>query len=61
MAIAIDRLLDCPIKPCVPFLKRGQKRRHGLGVNRAHHVIRFRGQECEKLMLAGLAFPLASP
>src|ERR1700730_18141046 len=38
-----------------------QKHWHGFGVNRPHNVIRFCGQECEEMMLACFALPLACP
>jgi hypothetical protein len=46
-----SRLFDRARKPCVPLFRRRQKHRHGLGMDRPDHVIRFPRQEREQLML----------
>ena len=54
-------IVNRAIKPKVPLVGMRQKYRHGLGMNRLHNFVRFRGQERKEPMLAGLALSLACP
>jgi hypothetical protein len=48
-------------KPMMSNFLFRQKHRHGLGMDWADNIVRFRRQEREESMLAGLALPLAGP